>query len=528
MRLSTRLAFGYGALLLLLFGLILFHLSTAHANAEAGQQLSRVTSRLLLSATDQRHWIDQMEESASKYRISGDSGYAAKFREYADRFDGALARLRTFSLTEDERDRLAALDASWTVLQEGGLRPRRFGAASSSGGPGTLSDALAREDVVTEAVLRARFDELRDRTEDLVAASLGAVEIQVRAAHERTRRAQLLAWGGSGVALLLSVAVWFWVVRAIRDGLRMLTDGTRRVAAGDFQHRLEPNGQDEFAQLSRDFNAMTRHLAEIDQLKERFVSRISHDLKSPLASMQEAHNLLLDEIVGPLNEDQRRILGLSRENGRELGGRIHRLLEISRLEAGTEGLDFEEHDLAERIRGVADRMDASFVQCGSRLELDLPEAEATCVCDGERFDQLVENLLENARRYAPEGTAVRVSLDVLEKRPGDLPVRRWEALASAGEPGAALRLTVVDAGPGVPDEAKERIFTRFYRENGGPRRAGGGGSGLGLALCREVAELHGGTIWVEDAESGGARFTMLLPRRPAGAGEPAPQPAPRV
>lgn len=528
MKLSTKLALGYGLLFSLLLGLILFHFSTAHANAEAGQQLSRVTSRLLTSATEQQHWIDQMEESAAKYRISGDSGYVAKFDEYADRFDGALERLRRFDLTSEERDRLRTLVHTWSVLKQGALRPRRFEPVSPERGSGSMSDLLTDDDVATNASLRVRFDDLRGATENLMTASLSAMEAQVQAARQRTRRAEILAWIGSAIALLVSAGVWIWVVRRIRSGLRILTDGTRRVAEGEFRHRLDPEGQDEFAELSRDFNAMTERLAELDELKDRFVDRISHDLKSPLASMQEANNLLLDELVGPLTEDQRRILGLSRENGRQLSERIGRLLEISRLEAGTEAMDFGRHDLSARIRGVADRLAASFVQADTRLDLDLRADEVPCICDGERIDQLVENLLDNARRYAPPGTVVHVSLDVAETRPADIPADRWNSLDAATATDGAVRLSVTDAGRGVPDEVKEQIFNRFYRQNGvSPGEAGG--SGLGLALCREITERHGGTIWVEDAPSGGARFTALLPRRPAGAGDVvSPAPAARV
>lgn len=518
MNLSTRLALGYGVLLTLLVGLIAFQLSTAHANSEAGQNLSRVTSRLLLSATDQRHWIDQMEESATKYRISGDTGYIAKFEEFAGRFDEALDRLSSFSLTDEERDRLEALASTWSALRQGDLQLRRFSSVSSGDGSSLIPDVLGDEDGYSRAALQARFDDLRRRTEDLVAASLGAMGSQVRAAHERTRRAELLAWIGAAIALLVSAAVWVRVVRSIRQGLIMLTDGTRRVASGDFQHRLDPDGQDEFAELSRHFNAMTERLAEIDELKQRFVSRISHDLKSPLASMQEANNLLLDELVGPLTEDQHRILGLSRENGRQLAERINSLLEISRLEAGTDRMNFETHDLPGRVQGVADRLSATFLKGNRGLELDLPSGDGTCVCDGERFDQLLENLLDNARRFAPEGTTVHVSLDVLDGQPDDVPEDRWQSLDPAPDAGGVVRLSVTDAGPGVPDGDKERVFGRFVQQNGW-RSRDGRGSGLGLALCREVAELHGGAVWVEDAESGGARFTLLLPRRPAGAEE---------
>lgn len=570
MKVSAKLALGYGFLLLLVAGLLFYHVSTVEANAAAGRKLYALTSRLLLTATDQRYWLDQMEESARKFRISGDSGYARQFETFAGRFDRALRDLEELSLTSREQSELAQLESTWLAFQvadgellslpvpgiggEGSALPRVGGGAGSdavgSDSPGAgaapgdsarSGDAVAQAAVpdspgtagipASDSAARARpalpvlsldrwFAALRNRTERLVGATRAAMAARVTAADRRARRAELVAWAGAGAALLLSIVVWFFVVRTISRGLRGLTRATRTVAEGRFDHRLEVEGSDEFAELARDFNSMTERLAELDELKRHFVSRVSHDLKSPLASIQEANNLLLDGLPGELSEDQERLLELSRENGERLGEMISKLLETSRLEAGAETPDLARHDLSEVVREAAERLDPSFRKRGVELELRIPGDDQPAMCDAERVEQLVENLLENARRFAPDRSVVRVVLEGVDEGDPDVPAERWRQVQANGTGdghGGAVLLSVEDAGPGVPEEEKERVFDRFFQSDG--RGRPGGGVGLGLALCREVVAVHGGTIWVEDAPGGGARFRVLLPREPGGAAE---------
>src|SRR5690606_9687504 len=111
-----------------------------------------------------------------------------------------------------------------------------------------------------------------------------------------------------------------------------LKAGTRAVARGDFDHRLPPGASREFAQVARDFNTMTRRLGELDSAQRDFVSKVSHDLKTPLASMRETANILLDEVPGPLTDPQRRLLRLHEESGERLAGMIAKLLSMSSLE----------------------------------------------------------------------------------------------------------------------------------------------------------------------------------------------------
>lgn len=511
MKVSTKLAVGSALLITILATLLVYHVSTAEENAEEGRRLSAITSRLLLSATDQRYWLGQMEESTAKYRILGDTGYARQFDDYARRFDDALDSYKRSPLTTLEAERLARLSASWRAFRASTGGWLDGGTTSSRPDPRATTPGISRTGVPVGSgpTLDAWFRTLRAMTDSLAGASRSAMVSRVQAAERRADRARSVAWVGGATALLISGAVWFLVVGRLVGGLGSLTAATREVAEGDFDHRLDVDGSDEFTQVARDFNVMTERLGELDRLKRNFVSRVSHDLKSPLASMQEANQLLLDGLAGEVSDEQRRFLELSRANGERLRAMISKLLDLSRLEADGNDVVLEPHDLCELTRSTVQRMSPSFRKRKVGLDLRVPPEPLAAECDAEQIEQLLENLLENARRFAPEGSSVVVNLETTRPGTNGVPADRWDELEAGREPEQAVRLAVTDDGPGVEDEEKEEIFARFRHSVDGRRS---GGVGLGLAICREVARAHGGTIWVEDGPGGGAEFVVLVPR----------------
>ncbi len=490
MKVSTKLAAGYGGLLVLLGGLIAYHVVALNETAATTRRLTGISARLAISTTDQQYWLDQLQEYASGYHVlPADSAYLEAFRDVSSRFDSSLARIREMGLTDRERAHMVRLERTW----------ERFRKATSD-----LDAALAAEPPDGDLrVLENRFRQLRNRREALSEATRRAMRDHVEAATSEAATAESVSWAGLGAAALLAVGVWVFIVGSITRSLKRLTAGTRRVAKGDFQYRLEPEGEDEFAELSRDFNEMNERLGELDQLKRDFLSKVSHDLKSPLASIQEVHNLLLEGVPGELTPDQRRLLELNRQSGERLSEMIRNLLEVSRFEAGAPRLDVEEVDLRELAVRAADRFEPACRKQGVRLRRSLPPGPVTVSADPDRAREILDNLLENALSFSPEGESV-----VIE-------VARAEA-------GAEIR--VADRGPGVPDDEKEEIFDRFFQgEDGSERSSGGGGVGLGLTLCRQIVEAHGGEIGVEDREGGGSLFRVLLPaagdQNGAGGGE---------
>src|SRR5207247_1119653 len=172
------------------------------------------------------------------------------------------------------------------------------------------------------------------------------------------------------LSLILGAIVAFVFFRSINDPLRRLTKGTHAIAKGQFWHRLPAYGHDEFSDLARDFNAMTEKLGELDELKKDFVSHVSHDLKAPLASMRQVMHLLLQEIPGTLNEQQKSLLRLSYNSAERLAAMVGNLLDVSRMEAGTMEYEMASRDLVALIKSVIDVFEVQAHEKGIRLNLE--------------------------------------------------------------------------------------------------------------------------------------------------------------
>src|SRR5436305_4052416 len=228
-------------------------------------------------------------------------------------------------------------------------------------------------------------------------------------------------------------------------------------------------------------------LRRTDALRAALLSSVSHDLRTPLSSIKAAASSLLQEDV-QWDEEARRsfALDIEREADR-LNRLVGNLLDMSRIEGGALKPEKEWYPIDELIHDVLDRM--RFLLQDRDVRLLLPANLPPVELDYLQMDQVLTNLIENTIRYTPAGTPINISVQI------------------AGE---EMRISIADYGPGIPPNDRERIFDKFYRVLG-TQRKGREGSGLGLAVCRGLVEAHGGHIWVENREEGGAIFRFTLP-----------------
>lgn len=242
--------------------------------------------------------------------------------------------------------------------------------------------------------------------------------------------------------------------------------------------------------------ARSRTLAEADRLKTAILHAVSHDLRTPITIIKtSAANL--DELHDRLPDDEQRELARAIEaQADELDRLVGNLLDLSRLQAGAVVLNEEWNSLEEIAGEVAARAFAA--HHAERITLDFLDDLPLVCCDGGLMLQALGNVVDNALRHEPPGRRVIV---------------RGRALADV------VRLEVINHGPRVPPEERERVMEPFYQSRDG--RSQKGGVGLGLAIARGVVEAHGGHLRVEDTPGGGATFVLALPRREA-SGEPSP------
>jgi PAS domain S-box-containing protein len=227
---------------------------------------------------------------------------------------------------------------------------------------------------------------------------------------------------------------------------------------------------------------------EADRAKTEFVSTVSHELRTPLTSIKGYTDLIYAGAVGSVNEQQKRFLGIIKNNADRLTALINDLLEISRIVTGRIKLKIETVDLVEIVQDVCDTLREQIESKGLRLELDMPEHIDEVLGDRNRLTQIVTNVVGNSYKYTDEGW-IRVSISLL---------------------GGAVRLDVADSGIGISVRDQVKIFERFYRADT-PVMEGRGGTGLGLAITKDLVELHGGRIWVKSELEVGSTFTVVLP-----------------
>jgi signal transduction histidine kinase len=493
MRITTRVATGLFLMAALLIGALAYQLSQVEKLQGINREVSLIKMEAARISVRLLQGLEGVREFAAKSAVLGDPDYFTQLEDWKQAVDEDLGRLARVGLSEREEEVRARMEARWEDY-------RRVA-------PSLTEDPLAFLDEV-EAILT----DLRFETEELISVNEEVVAERAAASAVAAGEARTVAWIATGSSLALAGLLSLLLYLSISGPLRRLTRGTRELARGRFDHRLAVRGPGELCSLGEDFNHMAEQLGELEGMKQDFISHVSHELKTPLAAIQETIEILLDELPGPVTPKQAHLLELSRKSSTRLSSMISNLLEISRLEAGASAYDPRWGDLAEITGAVVEEVGPLAEERRIRLAFHpTAAAEAELACDRDRIGDVVANLVGNALKFSPEEREVRVSLSRVDTLPPVLPPGASEVVAD--ERGPFLLLSVEDEGPGVPDEHKERIFEKFHQVTQ-PERIRGQGVGLGLAIARRVVEAHSGAIWVEDRPDGGAVFRVLLPRVP--------------
>ena len=305
------------------------------------------------------------------------------------------------------------------------------------------------------------------------------------------------------VALLLFsaiVTVFFslWVASTVASRLELVAGRIRSLAAGEYRPLLAVEGGDEVAILAADVNALAQRLeqaaaqrAALDHERRELTAAISHDLRTPLASLRAMVEALADGVVQD-SEEISRYYGTMRREIERLSRMIEDLFELARVDAGALRLELRKVALQEVAAEVVDAMQAQARAGDVDLKLAVAGAPPQLRLDGTRIERAVSNLVRNALEHTPAGGRVDVTV-----------------FADDGWVG----LRVADSGEGIAASELEHVWERFYRGEKSRRRSDGGdGAGLGLAIVRGIVEAHGGRVTAASAPGRGATFEMQLPR----------------
>jgi signal transduction histidine kinase len=307
---------------------------------------------------------------------------------------------------------------------------------------------------------------------------LGYVELSQGPAYAR-EILEDVAWGlgiAGAVAVALAAVVGWLISRRISAPLVALTEVTAAMAEGDLTARADVARRDELGTLARSFNQMADRVEEIVITLRRFVSDAAHEIHTPLTALHTNLELAReDEHVVQAQTQVERLEALTEG-----------LLDLSRLESGTQGQSLAPVPLVPLVQQVSERYASRAEQAGLTFDLSLPDTPVTVQGDEAQLRRALTNLLDNAIKFTPEGGSVLLGL----RQEGDFSI-----------------LWVEDTGIGIRSADLPHLFERFHR---GRNAAAYPGSGLGLAIVKAVVERHEGQIRAEATEQG-ARFTMWIP-----------------
>jgi two-component system sensor histidine kinase GlrK len=285
---------------------------------------------------------------------------------------------------------------------------------------------------------------------------------------------------------LAVVAVFTYVfgrpIRAIDRAISELGRGT-------FSRPISIRGPADLERLAAQLEWLRGRLLDLAQEKNRFLRHMSHELKTPLANIREGTELLMDGAVGELQSAQREVTGILRENSMKLQRLIENLLSFSAWQAKSVGLEVSEFKLRPLIKSVLENQQLTLV--AQRVRLDVQAEDLTPLADRGKVRLILDNLLSNAIKFTPRGGTI--------------------SMHARGER-EQLVLDVMDSGPGIPENDRNRIFEAFYQ---GKTPQGGHvkGTGIGLSVVTEFVNAHGGSIEILESPTGGAHFRVRLPLR---------------
>ena len=410
--------------------------------------------------------IPAMERAAHQMLILGDRSLLDTYRVHRKQLLATAAEFRTLPFDTEQRNALSEIvtaeEAIYAFLANPGSRPEELQKAVQS------------------------FVALGDRAQEINRRSNALIDREVENMRSTARHAQhITVWQ----LLALFPVVIFLVIGftiLIARPIRQIDEAIRRLGQADFSAPVQVGGPEDLQHLGERLDWMRQRLADLEQQKNRFLRHMSHELKTPLTALREGAELLSEEIVGKLTPEQREIAEILRHNSIELQKLIEDLLSYGASQSQKRSLDLGRVELRRAVSRVVD--DQKLAVRGKRLKLNVNVHGITLSADFEKLRVMLDNLLSNAIKFSPVG--------------GTIVVR-------AAQVGSFVEIDVADQGPGIAAEERDLVFEPFYR---GQYAADAlvKGTGIGLSVVREYAQMHGGTAEIVD-DGPGAHIRIRLP-----------------
>lgn len=372
----------------------------------------------------------------------------------------------------------------------GELRKELVGLKSEQEAFGRQLILLTNEDkrkTVSLDSLLGQLHRIRERAAGIGTGVTGWVEEEVGRLTELVQKAESTLTNQTIGFILLTILMIFGFAVLISWPIRQLNKSVERMGAGDFTTPVFVVGPKDIELVGKKLEWLRNRLAYLEQEKTKFLAHVSHELKTPLASIREGASLLSEEVVGSLDENQRQVAAILVNNSIKLQQLIDNMLKINMAKVGRKEVQQEMVPLHQIIEMVAEEQTNKVLS--KKLKLELKLTDVLILGNKKELEDLFENLFSNAVKFSPVGGIISCGMKLSDKQ---------------------IHILVSDQGPGIPESERQKIFSAYHRiedEAHGQEE----GSGLGLAIVKEYVNNHGGSVEVVSNKKAGTSFLVTLP-----------------
>jgi two-component system sensor histidine kinase GlrK len=417
--------------------------------------------------------VSSLERTVRLYQIIPRPALLDTFRQNRDLLDKTLTGFAKLPGGQDERAAVIAdLRARVDVVNAG----------IDAGSAGAVNRALAE------------FTQLSRDAGTLSGLASAQIDRELKQLQAETEAVQRRLFWQSAALVPVTIGMIILFALFLARPIRQIDEAIGNIGHGHLHSPVAVKGPSDLQALGQQLEWLRLRLTDIAEERNKFLRHMSHELKTPLANIREGTELLMEGAVGSLSGEQREVAGILRDNSLRLQRLIENLLSYSEWQARRSELELSDIRLVPLVKSAIETYQLPIN--AHSLRLDLQVADVTLHADRSKLKLILDNLLSNAVKFTPDG--------------GTISVRA--ATDAAGE---QLVFDVLDTGPGVPAEERNRIFDAFFQ---GATPQGGlvRGTGIGLSVVQEFVHAHGGSVEILDSPVGGAHFRVRLPLGPVG------------
>ncbi|MEO8062810.1 MAG: HAMP domain-containing sensor histidine kinase [Pseudomonadota bacterium] len=457
--------------------------------------LAVIAGPLLFAVIDAAIQISKLAKTSEELVQEGVQSARLSQLMYADinslqrtvRLYNVLGNVKMLDSYRTTDQRLASTRTQLARLLEG--EPTRRSLEDFQATHNEISQAVSSTPAgsATFTTILARIDRLNEIADAIVKSGNAQIDARLDELKQQTATTQKrLFWQSALLAPLTLVAI-LALTLSIGRPLRAIDRAISELGRGTFSHSIEVSGPRDLERLGAQLEWLRLRLLDLAQERNRFLRHMSHELKTPLANIREGAELLMDGAVGPLDNTQREVVAILRDNGIKLHRLIENLLSFSAWQKESVGLDLSEFRLRPLVKQVLESQQLTVVS--QRVRLEVKVDDLVLRADRGKVRLIIENLLSNAIKYSPKGGTVYLH---------------------AAKQDTQLMIDVADTGAGIPSEERARVFEAFYTGRP-PAGVQVKGTGIGLSVVLEFVNAHGGTIEIVDGAYAGAHFRIRMP-----------------